>query len=178
MLKFFGLCILVTRFEFGSRRELWSMARPSKYIPSPVLGKTGMPRNRFDDIFTSLRFSHQPETRPPDTSSEAYRWMLIDDHVKSYNRCRANFFVPSHEICCDESMSRWYGMGGDWINAGLPHYVAIDRKPENGCEIQNLADGESGIMLQLAVVKSKRFRDRYETEDENMTHGCWVSHTL
>lgn len=101
--------------------------------------------------------------------------MLVDDHVEKFNRCRANNFVPSHEICCDESMSRWYGMGGDWINRGLPHYVAIDRKPENGCEIQNLADGESGIMIQLAVVKSKRYREQYEDEDQTMTHGCWVS---
>jgi hypothetical protein len=33
-------------------------------------------------------------------------------------------------------MSQWYGKGGDWINTGLPHYIAIKRKPENGCEIQ------------------------------------------
>lgn len=117
-------------------------------------------------------------------SSEAYRWMLkIDDHVAIYNRCRANEFVPSHKICrCGESMSRWYGIGGEWINAGLPHYVAIDRKPENGCEIQNIADGESGIMLQLAIgVKSQRHRDPhwYKEEDDNMTHdGCWGSFFL
>ena len=31
-------------------------------------------------------------------------------------------------ICVDESISRWYGQGGDWIDFGLPHYVAIVRK--------------------------------------------------
>jgi len=33
-------------------------------------------------------------------------------------------------------------------------YVAIDSKPENGCEIQNEACGRSGIMLRLSVVTS------------------------
>ena len=51
-------------------------------------------------------------------------------------------------------MSRWYGIGGHWINAGLTQYIAIDRKPENGCEIQNASDGVSGIMIQLKLVKT------------------------
>jgi hypothetical protein len=62
-------------------------------------------------------------------------------------------------ICVDESISRWYGQGGNWINHGLPMYVAIDRKPENGCEIQNAACGCSGIMLRLKLVKSKTARE-------------------
>ena len=35
-------------------------------------------------------------------------------------------------------------------------YVALDRKPENGCEIQNCCDGHSGIMIKLRLVKSER----------------------
>jgi hypothetical protein len=35
---------------------------------------------------------------------------------------------------------------------GLPHYVAIDRKPEKGCEVQNAALGRSGIMLNIRLV--------------------------
>jgi hypothetical protein len=31
-------------------------------------------------------------------------------------------------------------------------YIAIDRKPENGCEIQNSACGDSGVMLRLKLV--------------------------
>ena len=38
-------------------------------------------------------------------------------------------------------------------------YVVINRKPENGCEIQNAACGHSGVMIQLKVVKT--------TEEEN-----------
>jgi hypothetical protein len=51
-------------------------------------------------------------------------------------------------------MSHWYGLGGHWNNMGLPMYVAIDRKPDNGCEIQNCCDGLTGIMMQLKLVKS------------------------
>ena len=36
---------------------------------------------------------------------------------------------------------------------GLPQYVAIDKKPENGCEIQNSACSRSGVMLRLKLVK-------------------------
>ena len=38
---------------------------------------------------------------------------------------------------------------------GLPMYVAMDRKPEHGCEIQNCCDAMSGIMLRLKLVKSQ-----------------------
>jgi Transposase IS4 len=56
-------------------------------------------------------------------------------------------------------MSKWYGAGGNWINIGLPMYAVIDRKPENGCEIQNSACGRSGVMLRLKLVTT--------TEDES-----------
>ena len=57
----------------------------------------------------------------------------------------------------DESISRWYGLGGSWINLGLPHCVAMDRKPEHGCGIQNACDGMCGIMMRLKLVKSANF---------------------
>ena len=49
----------------------------------------------------------------------------MDDFVAAFNEHRANFFIPSDHICVDESMSRWYGQGGHWINHGLPQYVAL-----------------------------------------------------
>ena len=61
-------------------------------------------------------------------------------------------------------MVRWYRLGGDWINMGLPHYVAIYWKPENGCEIQDMSCGTSKIMMSLRLVKHE------ELEGES-THG-------
>ena len=55
----------------------------------------------------------------------------------------------------DELFFRWYGLGGHYINIGLPMYVAIDRKPEDGCEIQCSADGDSGVMCRLRIVRSE-----------------------
>ena len=39
MVKFMGLCIPITRFQFSSRRYLWSQTAPSKYIPEFKLGQ-------------------------------------------------------------------------------------------------------------------------------------------
>ena len=58
-------------------------------------------------------------------------------------------FIPDEWICADESILWWYGLGGHWIKIGLPMYVAIDRKPESGCEIQNSTCRKSGVTLQL-----------------------------
>ena len=150
----FGILILSTRYEFGSRASLWSINPFSKYRPAPAFGKTGMSRARFDDLWGCLSFSEQPATRPETMTSEQYCWLLIDGFVEKFNEYRKHFFIPSHTICVDESISRWYGQGGFWINIGLQMYMAIDRKPENGGEIQNAAFGTSGVMLRLKLVKS------------------------
>jgi hypothetical protein len=153
VLKWFGIVILMTKFEFSKRATLWQTVANSKYLPAPKFGATGMSRNRFDDLFACIRWSEQPIVRTEETTSEDYRWMLIDGFVRNFNEHRASYFNPSDLICVDESMSRWYGQGGSWINHGLPQYVAINRKPENGCEIQNSACGRSGVMLRLKLVK-------------------------
>ena len=109
-------------------------------------------------------------------SSESYRWMRVDGFVKRFNDYRQHFYSPSKKNCVDESISRWYGQGGHWINIGLPMYVTIDRKLENGCEIQNAADGKSGIMLCLMLVtmaEESRIQDAVgdEAEETRLLHG-------
>ena len=80
--------------------------------------------------------------------------MLVDDHVANFNKNRARDYHPSYYICVDESMSRWYGIGGNWINDGVPQYIEIERTPVNGYEIQNDADGVSGIIIQSKIFKT------------------------
>ena len=60
IVKFFGVMLLVTRFEFGSRASLWSNMTTNKYIPAPSFGLIGMPRKWFDDLWMCIRFSEQP----------------------------------------------------------------------------------------------------------------------
>ena len=53
-------------------------------------------------------------------SSEVYRWRLVGDFEKKPNNHREAMFTPSTMIYVDKSLSRWYGIGGEWINSGLP----------------------------------------------------------
>ena len=54
-------------------------------------------------------------------------------------------------------------------------YVAIDRKPESGCEIQNSACGRSGIMTRLRIVKHNESEDLHTVEGpDNLPHGTIV----
>ena len=155
IIKLFGVILLITKYEFKDRADLWNVTAPSRYEVAPNFGAlTAMSRNRFDELFRYIRFGIQPTNEVPDHLNHAqHRWLLVDQFVENFNRHRQQYFTPSHLICVDESISCWYGQGGTWINKGLPMYVAIDRKPENGCEIQNAACGVSGVMIQLKVVK-------------------------
>ena len=83
----------------------------------------------------------------------AHRWMLVDDFIEAFNDYRAESYRPSDRICVDELISRWYGLGVHWINIGLPNYVEMERKPENGCDIQDVCDGRSKVMICLNLVK-------------------------
>ena len=63
-------------------------------------------------------------------------------------------FTPSTMIYVDKSLSRWYGIGGEWINSGLPMQVLIYCKPESRCKIQDAATGKLGITTWLRLVKT------------------------
>ncbi len=179
ILKFFGLSILVARFEFCNRRDLWRTVAPSKYEPAMNFGLSGMSRNRYDILYTTISFSQQPEVRPENMRHEQWRWMLVDDFVDAFNRHREEFFTPSDRICVDESFSRWYGLGGFWINKGLPQYVSMDRKPEAGCELQDACCARSGVMLCLKLVKSAQEEASGEQEEEDgLNHGTKVLKSL
>jgi Transposase IS4 len=103
----------------------------------------------------------------------------VADFAQSINAHRAANFTPSDLICVDESMSWWYRQGGHWIEHGLLHYVAIDRKPENGCEVQNAACGRSGIMLQLQLVTTAYHEVTRDLESKvGLNHGTVVLERL
>jgi len=54
-------------------------------------------------------------------------------------------------------------------------YVAIDRKPEDGCEIQDAACGRSGIMLNLSVMTTAVHRQDIATgHEDDLPHGATV----
>ena len=130
MVKFMGLCIIITRFQFSLSRYLWSKIAPSKYVPAFKLGHlTGTTRNRFDTIWICLRWIHQPNQREEGMTHVQYIWLLVDNFIDRFNTHRSDKFLPGSTIGVDESMVRWYNHGGNCINRGLPHYITIERKP-------------------------------------------------
>ena len=98
-MKISGVYILPTRFEFGSFASLWSNIPVSKHIHVPSFGKTGMSRNRFDNLWRFIMFSKQPEVWPPQISSETYRWLLVDDFVIYFNGHREAIYPINSCIC-------------------------------------------------------------------------------
>ena len=181
-IKFLGVCLLMTRIKFnGRRQDLWTGDNVhSKYLEPQDFSKTGMSRHRFDEIWYAMTFSKQPEERPEGMSQAAYRWMLVDDFVTNFNQHRASTFVPGGTIIVDETMVRWYGMGGLYVEDGLPMYVSMDRKPDSGLEVQDACCVDSNIMIQIKVVDRAEEEERREKEKNlppsytDLNHGTKV----
>ena len=57
-------------------------------------------------------------------------------------------------------------------------YVSIDRKPDNGAEIQNSECRQSGIMTRLRIVKSEKNEEEQKDDRENLPHGTKVPKEL
>ena len=56
-------------------------------------------------------------------------------------------------------------------------YVALERKPDSGCEIQNSANWMTGVMLRLVKGKANEanVEEMANEEDDNgIPHGCHV----
>jgi hypothetical protein len=155
LLQWISVCMLIASINFrGDRHKLWEGGgATSKYLPSYDLRATGMSRNCFDDIWYAIRWSRQPPKQPDGMLYERYHWMLVDDFIDNINEYRSRTFDPRNQLKADEMVIWWYGVGGTFVNAGLPMYLTLEHKPDNGGEIQNLADVASGIMLHLKVVK-------------------------
>ena len=110
-------------------------------------------------------------------------WKMIDDFVKNFNdHCASNYY-PSNKICIGKSIMRWYDFGGYWINIGLPLYVALEHKPENGCKmIQDSCNGRSSIITRLKIVKKPEVEAAYQhaaqqhenSLQEELQHGAEV----
>lgn len=94
MLKFIGVLILATRYEFGARAELWATKARNPYLVAPAFGeRTGLSRCRFDALWTSLRFSER--RCGGDDDSEESRWELVSEFVRSINDHRQAHVSPS-----------------------------------------------------------------------------------
>ena len=136
------------------------------FVDAPNFGAiTGMQRGRFDAIWYCIQFSECPEERNPGITSMDHQCMLLDDFIEAFNDYRVASYSPSDRIFVDESISRWYGLGGHWINIGLPNYVAMERKADNLCDIQDVCGGRSKVMIHLKLVKGSVDKELLADED-------------
>ena len=78
---------------------------------------------------------------------------LVNNHNKKFNRHILEILCPSERLCVDEIFSRWYGLGGDWINLVLPHYVQTDCKSDTRYKVQDNFCGINMVMMKLTLVK-------------------------
>lgn len=141
-----------------------------EYIPVPNFGSF-ISRCRFEAINGCIRYSYQYDTLEHHTE-EGWRWMLVEDFISAINDHGSSRVDPSDLLWIDLSISRWYGLGGCWIDVGLPCFIAMDRKPEYGFEIQNTACGRAGFMLKLKLVKSEDERIIISTQNQTDLSTC------
>jgi hypothetical protein len=110
--KFIEVLILATRFDFGGRHDLWSTTGANRLLIGPNFrAKTGISRNRYDDLWSCMMFSDQTDQLESESSIKQ-RWKLVTDFVDSINDHRQARFTPSEVICFDQSILRWYGRRG------------------------------------------------------------------
>lgn len=71
LLKFFGVLMLIARFEHSERAHLWRSQSRCKCIPASNFGeRTGVSRDRWNAILSHLAWSAQPPEGPEGMSSE------------------------------------------------------------------------------------------------------------
>ena len=80
---------------------------------------------------------------------------LVNDHINNFNNHITAMFSPSEILGIDEIFSRLFGLGGDWVNLDLTHYVQMDCNPDAGCNIQDACCERSMVMMKLNLVKDK-----------------------
>ena len=114
-----GVLILVTRYELSSRRDLWYSRSWCKYIGTPGIVKTGLTRQRFDHLWSFIRFSIQQKPRPEGINMKEWECQLVNDHIEKFNSHILENLSPSDRLCVYESFRRWCGLGGDWINLSM-----------------------------------------------------------
>ena len=140
-------------------------------MSAPDFGKTGMNRQRFDMLWRHIRWSHQLDVQGEGTIHKAHRWKMVEHFVTHFNEYHTQLLYPPDLICADESILRWHGQGGHLIHLGLPMYVEMDRKSENGADIHNYACGRSGIMMRLSILKSAKNEEDHKYGRDNLPHG-------
>lgn len=104
LLRFLGVIILTTRFQFGSRREPWSRNPTYKCIPAPCFGHAGFSRHRFEYFLNFITFP-LTDLSPSISTLSTYRLSHVDVFFTAVNEHRRNLLA--HHQAIFASMSRF-----------------------------------------------------------------------
>ena len=151
-------------------------ANNRRYILASNFGRI-MTRKRFQIWRTCILFTWYSSSEQGNRTI-AQR-SKIQDFLKAIKNHRRSFVIPFEKKIFDETMPRWYGFWGSWSDIGLLHYVALDRTPENGREIQSVACGRSGIILGLEIATGREnHRPRYLRKkwdmEQQLCDALWI----
>ena len=103
--RFIGYLLALTLSD-GPRREKWAEPDPNRIVSSPVLGRFGMSRTRFEFILHHWRFRVEP------TAQQALDpWYQVREFIDDWNQHMIDNYEPSYVITVDESMFFFYGRG-------------------------------------------------------------------
>ena len=61
---------------------------------------------------------------------KGWEWKFVNDNIEDFNMHILEMFHPSERLCDYEVFRGWFGLGGDWINFVLLHYVKMDLDPD------------------------------------------------
>eukprot|EP00731_Ephydatia_muelleri_P015330 Em0008g1050a len=154
--RFWGVILAISIGSEKNRRAYWmeeSEGESARLFQPPAFGsRFGMGLRRFEDILRCLCFGDDDPTD---------RWGPIRPLIKALNRRRQEKVIPSYILVEDELMSSWISRKQDRTTDGIPHLTKIIRKPKGvGTEVKCIADGVTGIMLQLEVCEGKEAESR------------------
>ena len=102
----YWVLILITRYEFASRHDIWSSRSWCKYIKTPGIGNIGLTRPRFDNLWSCIRFSRHQHPRLEGMNIKEWGWKLFNDHIEKFNTHRLERLSPSESLCVDEIFRR------------------------------------------------------------------------
>ena len=83
-------------------------------------------------------------------------WCFVKPIFDGFNEHMPEVISPGWLITTDESMVAWRGKVGINDPFKIPHRSFIRRKPEPlGCELKNVGDALSGILMQQEIAEGK-----------------------
>ena len=130
MLKFFGIWVLTTQFEFLVQSIYLVHNWYLKVCPSTSLWEYWNSSPHVLIQFVSVFVYHTIYIITQKVCCLIYFDDCLSKKKLKTNNHRESIFTSSTTICVDEFISRCCIIWGEWINDGMPIYVTIDCKPE------------------------------------------------